>query len=120
MEADGAPFTPLPLSVLRCKEIQSYSYTDQRKVETDVEVTEDRTGDLSLRKPRTSHLSHDCSCSCPLQKRLGSLHASALWKYFALDFAMVCTGEHRKGQMPYASLLTTIDYLVCEGRETLM
>ena len=26
---------------------------DQRKVEADVEVTEDRTGDLSLRKPRT-------------------------------------------------------------------
>ena len=41
--------------------IQSYSYTDQRKVEADVEVTEDRTGDLSLRKPRTSQLSHDCS-----------------------------------------------------------
>ena len=26
----------------------------------DVEVTEDRTGDLSLRKPHTSQLSHDC------------------------------------------------------------
>ena len=38
MEADGAPFTLLPLSVLRCKGIQSYSYTDKRKVETDVEV----------------------------------------------------------------------------------
>ena len=64
MEADGAPSTPpprLPLSVLRFMGIQSYSYTDQRKVEGDVEVTEDRTGDLSLRKPRTSQLSHDCS-----------------------------------------------------------
>ena len=61
MEADGAPFTPLPLSVLRFTGIQSYGYTDQRKVETDVKVTEDRTGDLSLRKPRTSQLSHDCS-----------------------------------------------------------
>ena len=61
MEADGAPSTPLPLSVLRFTGIQSYSYTDQRKVEADVEVTEDRTGDLSLRKPRTSQLSHDCS-----------------------------------------------------------
>ena len=36
MEADGAPFTPLPLSVLRLTSIQSYGYTDQRKVETDV------------------------------------------------------------------------------------
>ena len=36
MEADGAPFTPLPLSVLRFTVIQSYGYTDQRKVETDV------------------------------------------------------------------------------------
>ena len=61
MEADGAPSTPLPLSVLRFTGIQSYSYTDQRKVEADVEVTEDRTRDLSLRRPRTSQLSHDCS-----------------------------------------------------------
>ena len=56
-----ALYPPLPLSVLRFTGIQSYSYTDQRKVEADVEVTEDRTGDLSLRKPRTSQLSHDCS-----------------------------------------------------------
>ena len=49
MEADGAPFTPLPLSVLRFTGIQSYGYTDQRKVEAD----------LSLRKPRASQLSHD-------------------------------------------------------------
>ena len=41
MEADVAPFTPLPLSVLRFTGIQNYGYTDQRKVETDVEVTED-------------------------------------------------------------------------------
>ena len=34
MEADGAPFTPLPLSVLRFTGIQSYGHTDQRKVET--------------------------------------------------------------------------------------
>ena len=63
MEADGAPFTRLPLSVLRFTGIQSYGYTDQRKVETDVVVTEDRTGDLSLRKLCTCQLSHDCS-SC--------------------------------------------------------
>ena len=43
MEANSAPSTPLPLSVLRFTGIQSYGYTDQRKVETDVEVTEDRT-----------------------------------------------------------------------------
>ena len=60
MEADGVPSTPpLSLSVLRFTGIQSY--TDQRKVEADVEVTEDRIGDLSLQKPRTSQLSHDCS-----------------------------------------------------------
>ena len=47
MEANGALY-PLPLSLLRSTGIQSYGYTDQRKVETDVEVTEDRTGDLSL------------------------------------------------------------------------
>ena len=55
------PLLPLPLSVLRFTGIQSYSYTDQRKVEANVEVAEDRTGDLLLRKPRTSQLSHDCS-----------------------------------------------------------
>ena len=48
MEADGAPFTPVPRSVLRFTGIQSYGYTDQRKVETDLKVPEDRTGDLSL------------------------------------------------------------------------
>ena len=48
MEANGVPLTPLPLSVLRFTGIQSYGYTDQSKVETDVEVTEDRTGELSL------------------------------------------------------------------------
>ena len=36
MEADGARFTPLPLSVLRFTGIQGYDYTDQGKVETDV------------------------------------------------------------------------------------
>ena len=43
MEANGAPFTPLPRSVLHFMGIQSYGYTDQRKVKADVEVTEDRT-----------------------------------------------------------------------------
>ena len=48
MEANGAPFTPLPLSVLRFMGIQSYGYTEQRKLETNVKVTEDPTRDLSL------------------------------------------------------------------------
>ena len=56
---------PLPLSVLHFTSIQSYgfelNYMDQKKVETDVEVTEHRTEDLSPRKLRTSQLSHDCS-----------------------------------------------------------
>ena len=48
MEAIGAPFTPLPQSVLRFTGIQSYGYTEQRKLETNVEVTEDPTRDFSL------------------------------------------------------------------------
>ena len=59
MEADGAPFTPLPLSVLRFTGIQSYGYTDKRKVETDVKVTEDRTGELSRSESRA--LANNCS-----------------------------------------------------------
>ena len=61
MEADGAPSTPPATVSAPFTGIQSYSHTDQRKVEADVEVKEDRTGDLSLRKPCTSQLSHDCS-----------------------------------------------------------
>ena len=53
MEDDSVPFTPLPPSVLR--------FTDQRKVEADVEVTKYRTGDLLLRKPHTNQLSHTSS-----------------------------------------------------------
>ena len=41
------PLPPLPLSVLRFTGIQSYGYTDQRKVEAGVEVTEDRTAQKS-------------------------------------------------------------------------
>ena len=40
--------TVRPLTVLRFTGIYSYSYTDQRKVETDVEVTKDQTEDLLL------------------------------------------------------------------------
>ena len=56
MQADSVPFTPLPLSVLRFTSIQNYGYTDQRKVEADVEVTETSRSE----KPGTSQLSHDC------------------------------------------------------------
>ena len=63
MEAHGAPFTPLPPSVLRFTGIKSYGFTDQMKVETDVKVTGDRPADLSLRDQRTSQLSHDSSQS---------------------------------------------------------
>ena len=56
VEADGAPFTP-PASVsdpfYGCSKLW---LQDQTKVETDVEVTEVRTGDLSLRKPTEPRL----------------------------------------------------------------
>ena len=58
VEADGAPFSPLPLSVLRFAGISSYGFTDQRRVEADVEVSEIRIGDLLLREPRTNQLMH--------------------------------------------------------------
>ena len=73
MEANGAPFTPLPLSVLRFK--GSYSYTD-RNVETDVEVTEDRTGDLLLRKPRKK-----TNCATPAPERC-NYYDSHLYFFF--------------------------------------
>ena len=38
----------------------------QRKVKTDVEVPEDRTGNLLLRKPCTNQLSYACSTNCHL------------------------------------------------------
>ena len=70
MEADGEPFTPLPLSVLRFAGIQSYGYTDQRKVEQ-------TWRSLSLRKPRTSQLSHDCSSNRISQRSI--VHYSKGW-----------------------------------------
>ena len=42
MEADRAPFTTLPLAVLCFMGIQSYGYTDQRKVETHIDLTESK------------------------------------------------------------------------------
>ena len=41
MTADGAPSTPRAYVSAPFYRIQSYGYTDQRKEETDVEVTED-------------------------------------------------------------------------------
>ena len=57
----------LPPSLCQCSVSQIFkaiqcSYTDQRKVETDVEVTEDQTGDSLFRNPRTSPLSFACKC----------------------------------------------------------
>ena len=49
----------LPTSLCQCSVSRIFN-TGQRKAETDVEVTEDRTGDPLLRKPRTSQLSYAC------------------------------------------------------------
>ena len=48
----------MPISVLSCTGIENYGYTDQRKIEVDLEVTQNRTGYLLPWKPRTSQLSH--------------------------------------------------------------
>ena len=66
MEADSAPFIPLPLSVLRFTGIWSYCYLDERKVEVDVEVTWYQTGDLLLRKLYTNQLSYTFFCNYSL------------------------------------------------------
>ena len=55
----------LPPSICQCsvsRIFKIYSYTGHRKVETDIEVTEDRTGDPLLQKPCTSQLSYACKC----------------------------------------------------------
>ena len=85
MKADGAPFTPIPMSVLRFTAFLSYCYTDERKVETDVEVTENRTWDLLLRKPRTNQLSHSSSNS--LWKTAMFPHSNDL---VALSSSLLC------------------------------
>ena len=57
-------YPPLPPSMLRFTGIQSYSYTEQRKVETDFDqmaVIELAT--LQLRRPHTNQLSYVCSLS---------------------------------------------------------
>ena len=57
MEADGAPFTSCLCqgSVLQVFKAMATRIRGKSK------QTEDRTGDFSLRKLRTSQLSHDCS-----------------------------------------------------------
>ena len=101
MEADGAPFTPLPLSVLRFTGIQSYGYTDQRKVETDVEVTEDRSGDLSLRKPCTSQLSHDCSCHMTALLCCSLLHLYSFLFFSLLQILTSLLTVRSSGEWPF-------------------
>ena len=49
----------LGLGALYSYSYTGYSYTDQRKVKTDVEVTEDRARDLLLQKPHTNLLGHE-------------------------------------------------------------
>ena len=50
--------------MLRFTGIQSYSYTEQRKVETDVDrMTGIELATLQLRRPRTKRLSYVC-CDC--------------------------------------------------------
>ena len=52
---------PLPPSMLRFTGIQSYSYMEQRKVETDVDrMTGIELWTLQLRRPRTNRLSYVC------------------------------------------------------------
>ena len=52
---------PLPPSMLRFMGIQSYSYMEQRKVETDVDrMTGIELWTLQLRRPRTNRLSYVC------------------------------------------------------------
>ena len=54
-------FNSLPRSMLRFTGIQSYSYTEQRKVETDVDrMTGIELATLQLRRPRTNRLSYVC------------------------------------------------------------
>ena len=52
------PCAPFLRSVLRFTGIQSYSYTEQRQVETDVDrMTGIELATLQLRRPRTNRLS---------------------------------------------------------------
>ena len=48
MEANCAPFTPCLCQCSVLRGIQSYGYTEQRELETNVEVTEDPTRDFLL------------------------------------------------------------------------
>ena len=59
----GAYLLPLlPLSMHRFTAIQSYSYTEQRKVETDVDrMVGIELETLQLRRPHTNRLSYVCS-----------------------------------------------------------
>ena len=55
--------SPLPPSKLRFTGIQSYSYMEQRKVETDVDrMTGIELVSLQLNRPRTNRQSYVCFC----------------------------------------------------------
>ena len=76
-----------------------YGYTDLRKVEADVEVIEDRTGDLSLRKPRTSQLSHADKNVADL----GSVSGASLSLHIAVSFAVAISIHERPRKLWKAS-----------------
>ena len=64
MKADGAPFTPLPLSVLRFTGVESYDYTDQRKSKQTFKSVKIEPETSPSESRAESQLSHDCSCYC--------------------------------------------------------
>ena len=55
MEADGVPFTPLPLSVLCFMGIWTYSYTDKGKSKQTLKSPRIEPGDLLLQKVCTNN-----------------------------------------------------------------
>ena len=61
MEADGAPSTPLPLSVLRLRVFKAIATRTRGKSKQTLKSLKIEPGTSRSEKPRTSQLSHDCS-----------------------------------------------------------
>ena len=71
--------------MLRFTGIQSYSYTEQRKVETDVDrMTGIELATLQLRRPRTNRLSYVCFTMLGFLAFLTPSHLGYLPPYFLL------------------------------------
>ena len=71
--------SPLPPSMLRFTGFQSYSYTEQRKVETDVDrMTGIELATFQLRRPRTNRLSYVCFSFWGLPLNLSGNYAFVL------------------------------------------